>query len=71
MIEPDTVLREDSKVRSGITVEGSWRKGARVTLIEPERDCKRSSAGAGGDELGIGITIISMEPDMVLMERRS
>ena len=35
-IEPDIDLIEEWKMRSGMTVRGSWRKGAIVTLIEPE-----------------------------------
>ena len=52
LIEPDIDLREELKIRSGITVEGLWRKGAIVTLIEPEAVFRRSSAGAFDDEAG-------------------
>ena len=68
MIDPDVVWMEDLKIRSGIWAEASWRNGAIVTLIEPEMECTRSSAGVLD---GWGTTVILMEPDMVLMERRS
>ncbi len=50
VIEPDIDLREELKVRSGSTVEGSLRNGAMVTLMEPEAVFRRSSAGAFADE---------------------
>lgn len=71
MIEPDIDLREELKGRSGVVVEGSWRNGAIVTLIEPETVFRRSSAGAFEEEAGWGTIVISMEPDIVLIERRS
>ena len=71
VIEPDIDLRVELKIRSGITIEGSWRNGAIVTLIEPEAVFRTSSAGALEDEAGWGTTVILMEPDIVLMERRS
>lgn len=65
-------LREEVKMRSGITAEGSWRNGAMVTLIEPEVVASRSSASAlAEDEAGWGTMVMLMEPDIVLMERRS
>ena len=58
-------------MRSGVTAEGSWRNGAMVTLIEPEVVASRSSASAFADEAGWGTMVMLMEPDIVLMERRS
>ena len=52
LILPDMVLIEVLKTRSCITVEGSWRKGAIVTLIEPEVVFNRSTAGASEDDAG-------------------
>ena len=70
-ILPDMVLIEVLKTRSCITVEGSWRKGAIVTLIEPEAVFNRSTAGASEDDAGWGIIVTLIEPDIVVMERRS
>ena len=71
VIEPDMDLIEELKTRSGMAVEGSWRNGAMVTLIEPEVVFRRSSAGAFADEADWGMTVMLMEPDIVLMESRS
>lgn len=58
-------------MRSGVTAEGSWRNGAMVTMMEPEVVASRSSASALADEAGWGTMVMLMEPDIVLMERRS
>ena len=71
LILPDMVLIEVLKTRSCITVEGSWRKGAMVTLMEPEAVFKRSTAGASEDDAGWGIIVTLIDPDIVVMERRS
>lgn len=71
MILPEQDLIEESKIRLGVTVRGSWRNGAILTLIEPEVVFRRSSAGAFDDKAGWGTIVISIEPDIVVMERRS
>ena len=42
-----------------------------VTLIEPEAVFKRSTAGASEDDAGWGIIVTLIDPDIVVMERRS
>ena len=42
-----------------------------VTLMEPEAVFKRSTAGASEDDAGWGIIVTLIDPDMVVMERRS
>ena len=71
LIDPDMDAREELKIRFGITVEGLWRNGAIITLIEPEAVFRRSSAGLFDGEAGWGTIVMSMEPDKVLIERRS
>ena len=71
VIEPDVDSREELKIRSGITVEGSSRNGAIFTLIEPDIVLRRSWAGAFEGEASCGATVMLIEPDTVLMESRS
>ena len=52
VMEPDMDWIEESKVRSGTTVEGSLMNGAMTTLIAPEAVLRRSLAGAFADEAG-------------------
>ena len=71
VIEPDVDMITDSKTRSGVPSGGSWRDGAILTLIEPEVVFRRSLAGAFEDIACFGSTVMSIDPDDVVMERRS
>ena len=73
LMEPDMDLTVEVKMRSGIGVEGSsLRNGTMVTLMAPETELRRSSAGdLADDAAGWGIMVMLIEPDIVLMERRS
>ena len=69
VMEPDSDLIEQLKIRSGTAAP--LRNGPMTTLIPPEAVVRRSLAGAFADEAGCGITVMLMEPDIVLIEMRS
>ena len=64
-------LIEQLRTRSGSRVDGSLRKGAMFTLIEPETEYISILAGTFAVEVDSGTIVISMEPESVWMESKS